>query len=67
MSYLNGDSQTFVPVLVGSYLIEVSATDSYSTQTKKYELIVQNPVTLLSYTVNPSIVMANDGSNYFDF
>ena len=65
MNYLNGDSKTFTPTVPGSYLIEVLATDSYSTQKKMYELIVQNPVVLLSYSVSPVSVVANDGSKVF--
>ena len=57
--------QTFIPLLVQDYLIEVVGLDMFGMiQKLTYLLPVQNPVTF-SATVSPSVLVVNDGSKFF--
>lgn len=56
------DSQTATASAAGICLIKVEATDLYSTQTRTFELMVQNPVQDFTITVNPTFRINDDQS-----
>ena len=60
-SYLIGDSRNFTASSVPqSIFISVLAADAYSSQTQNYTLQIQNPVSLVSFSVNPTGAIIND-------
>ena len=60
-SYLIGDSINFTACsMPQSIFLSVLATDAYSSQTQNYTLQIQNPVSLVSFSVNPSGAIIND-------